>query len=222
MKTAFTLAEILITLGIIGVVAAMTIPNLITAHQKKTASAALKRAVSTINQAIRLSEEENGEVEIWDKTLEPKEFINRYFAPYIKISKICNNNQECGYNPTYAWKNLRGKYEHYYSPTYQNRRAFITMDGIIYTYSVISGSAVELNNDRIIIIDVNGNKKPNQHGKDVFFLYRQEEKNSVIPYGADKSYNEIKKSCSKTGDGLYCGALIQRSGGDIPSGYPWN
>ena len=35
-KAGFTLAEVLITLGIIGVVAAMTIPTLMTAYQKKT------------------------------------------------------------------------------------------------------------------------------------------------------------------------------------------
>ena len=50
-KFGFTLAETLITLGIIGIVAAMTIPNLITEHQKRASVTKLQRAISVINQA---------------------------------------------------------------------------------------------------------------------------------------------------------------------------
>ena len=77
----FTLAEILITLGIIGVVAAITIPSLMTAHKKHVTGAKLKKSVSTLNQAIKLSESENGELETWDKSLDQEEFINIYLRP---------------------------------------------------------------------------------------------------------------------------------------------
>ena len=221
MKRAFTLAEVLITLGIIGVVATMTIPNLIATHQKKSTAAKLKKAVSTINQTIRMSEEENGEIDTWDKTLEPITFINKYLSPYMKITKICKTNMECGYKaPGNVWKHMNGTYNNYNSPVYQNRRTFITMDGLLYTYSVITNALSE-NNDRMIIIDINGSQGPNTHGKDVFFLYRQEENSSVFPYGANKTNEEIKRSCSKTGDGLYCAVLIQRNGWEIPTDYPW-
>lgn len=59
---AFTLAEVLITLGIIGVVAAMTIPTLISKTQKKEAVTRLKGAYSQIAQAIRMSEADNGDI----------------------------------------------------------------------------------------------------------------------------------------------------------------
>lgn len=49
--SAFTLAEVLITLGIIGIVAAMTIPTLITNHQKRQTVVKLQRAISVMNQA---------------------------------------------------------------------------------------------------------------------------------------------------------------------------
>ena len=74
-KTGFTLAEVLITLGIIGVVAAMTIPILMTAYQKKQTVTRLKRAYSIVQQSIRLSEDENGEVESWDTKLNGDEFL---------------------------------------------------------------------------------------------------------------------------------------------------
>lgn len=56
MKRAFTLAEVLITLGIIGVVAAMTIPTLIANTRGAQYRSRLKKAISTISQAARMSQ----------------------------------------------------------------------------------------------------------------------------------------------------------------------
>ena len=52
MKQAFTLAEVLITLGIIGVVAAMTLPALIQSYANTVVETRLAKFYSTINQAI--------------------------------------------------------------------------------------------------------------------------------------------------------------------------
>lgn len=49
---AFTLAEVLITLGIIGIVAAMTLPSVINKIQNKDKTARLKKFYSSINQAV--------------------------------------------------------------------------------------------------------------------------------------------------------------------------
>ena len=65
-KLALTLAEVLIVIGIIGVVAAMTIPTLITNYQKQTTVEQLKKTYSEISQIIRRSEVDNGPVESWD------------------------------------------------------------------------------------------------------------------------------------------------------------
>ena len=53
MKKAFTLAEVLITLGVIGVVAAMTMPSLVANYQKKVWVNQLKKTVSVMNQAFQ-------------------------------------------------------------------------------------------------------------------------------------------------------------------------
>jgi prepilin-type N-terminal cleavage/methylation domain-containing protein len=94
----FTLAEVLITLGIIGVVAALTLPSLIANYQKKQTVVKLKRFYTTMNQAIRLSEAENGPAEDWtypaanNNDAQMLEFYNRYLANYLKSTKaeICN------------------------------------------------------------------------------------------------------------------------------------
>ena len=57
---AFTLAEVLITLGVIGVVAAMTLPALVQNHKKSEATARLKKFVSSMEQAVLFAENANG------------------------------------------------------------------------------------------------------------------------------------------------------------------
>ena len=67
-KAAFTLAEVLITLGIIGIVAAMTLPTLIANYQKKVVETRLIAFYSKINQAYRMSYAENGDTVDWIET----------------------------------------------------------------------------------------------------------------------------------------------------------
>ena len=96
---AFTLAEVLITLGIIGVVAAMTMPALIQNHRNSVVKARLKKFYSTMNQAILLSESVNGNKAYWYKDLagaqidyegnpiqgssELEKWFNKYLRPYL-------------------------------------------------------------------------------------------------------------------------------------------
>ncbi len=222
-QKGFTLSEVLITLGIIGVVAAITIPGLITNYRKHVAATTLEKSISTLNQTIKLSENENGELETWDKSLHQEEFIDKYFRPYIKIMQTCNPITKCGYKSQTPWKNLTGAAAGIYgSPNHRGRTPFIAMDGILYTFGFINdGGAPDSNNDKIIIIDINNSRGPNQFGKDIFFLYRKDEA-SIYPYGADKSSKEIRNDCSKNGQGLYCAAWIRENGWKIPSDYPWN
>ncbi|MBQ8460113.1 type II secretion system protein [bacterium] len=86
----FTLAETLITIGIIGVVSAMTIPTLITKYQKSQVETRLKRFYSMINQTVRLSAAENDDADGWvtlngeysyNKNLE---WLKQYIYPYMK------------------------------------------------------------------------------------------------------------------------------------------
>ena len=88
-EIAFTLAEVLITLGIIGIVAAMTIPNLMTNYAKKRTALQVKTFYSKINQTFKLSSADNGDVDGWitqkNYTYEENvEFLNQYIFPYMK------------------------------------------------------------------------------------------------------------------------------------------
>ena len=83
-KAAFTLAEVLITLAIIGVVAAMTIPSLVQNYKKRVVEVKLSKFNSMMQQVIRLSSIENGGTSVWD-TSNFENFYKTYLSPYIKV-----------------------------------------------------------------------------------------------------------------------------------------
>ncbi len=95
-KNAFTLAEILITLGIIGIVAALTIPALIDSHNKQVVATRLEKFHSMMNQAITMAELDFGPRDTWfvdniGYNLQ-KDWIEKYIKPYLKTVDSGNYN----------------------------------------------------------------------------------------------------------------------------------
>ena len=167
-KPAFTLAEVLITLGIIGIVAAMTLPTVINRANEKQWQVAYKKAYSTIQQAF-LRAQENGEiVDITAKTVvngvgyTPAIGENfKTLSKYIKTTKTCFDN-----NPEECWECNNGQAGIGSAPDWlgcrANSYAFIDYSGIAwYLYQ---------NTEYPILVDVNGFKNPNKLGKDRFVL----------------------------------------------------
>ena len=85
-KVAFTLAEVLITLAIIGVVATMTIPTLISDYNKSVAEVKLSKFNAMLAQVVKLSSIDNGPINSWD-TSDTENFYESYMAPYLRVSK---------------------------------------------------------------------------------------------------------------------------------------
>lgn len=81
----FTLAEVLITLGIIGVVAALTLPALVQNYRNQVVETRLKKVYSVMNQAIIQAEANNGNKEFWD--FDDPEFFDLYLKPYLNFIK---------------------------------------------------------------------------------------------------------------------------------------
>ena len=105
---AFTLAEVLITLGVIGVVAAMTMPTLIQNHRKQEVVTKLKKIYSMVNQAIKLSEVEYGDHENWDMdcgtssapsctTEQAIEKFNTYIGKHLEILETKSNDENSSF-----------------------------------------------------------------------------------------------------------------------------
>lgn len=87
----FTLAEVLITLLIIGVVAEITIPPLINDFQTNETVTSFTRIYSILDQAYKRAVQDNGTPDNWNLTADASGAVNllNIFAPYLKITKNC-------------------------------------------------------------------------------------------------------------------------------------
>ena len=169
-KAAFTLAEVLITLGIIGIVAAMTLPSLIGNYQEKQWKVAYKKAYSSMSQAFM-------RMQANDEVLDMSGSLNEYgelraptagenfktMSKYFNTIKTCfdNNADEC-----WVCEEGQAGYISGAAPDWlgcnKNNYAFVDYSGMgWYLYS---------NNEWPVIVDVNGIRRPNRLGKDRFVL----------------------------------------------------
>ncbi len=221
-KAAFTLAEVLITLGIIGVVAAMTLPTLIQNYKRKEATTRLKKGYSVLSQAITQSIVANGEIQYWEKTGEQfsedgssdyvangelsYNFFMKYLAPYMKYIKI---------DKAVELEDPDAVHEYELKVT-------LADGSILYVHN---GACIDVN------IDINGENNPNKSGYDIFnFLictsaskknmYCSDSKNWFCTYSTAgyKTRDQFVVAC-KT-DKRFCSRLLQIDNWEFKNDYP--
>lgn len=229
-RSGFTLAEVLITLGIIGVVAALTIPNLIAGYEKQVTISKLQKISSILNQAFRLSEIDNGESVYWNIEFNKStEYFNTYYKPYLKILHICDNENQCGYKSNTPWFRANGKPDKIHAVLKSWRESVILSDGSYVSFFTCAGLDSSVNQDDntytegssdLILIDINGGGKPNKFGRDAFYFSLVKGK-GILPYGYNDDVDIVKDDCSKNNFGYKCAAKIQRDGWKIKDNYPW-
>ena len=172
-KAAFTLAEVLITLGIIGVVAAMTIPNLMTKIQTHEIEARVKKSYATMANAMRLSSIDNGEPETWPtgEDMDVDLYWKTYLQPYLKSARLCANMKACGYKSNYQTQEERIQWSglSWTLITESSRILFQLFDGTVVFIPRNDATNSYVSN---FYIDVNGPKAPNTFCKDVFIFKR--------------------------------------------------
>jgi prepilin-type N-terminal cleavage/methylation domain-containing protein len=92
VSQGFTLAEVLITLGIIGIVAALTMPALVSNYRKNVVETKLKRFYSNINQAVKLSEVDHGDPAGWTYpaviSIPACDWYDEYINPYLRTTNV--------------------------------------------------------------------------------------------------------------------------------------
>ena len=166
----FTLAEILLTLLIIGVVAALTIPTLITNLNDMQFRSAWKKNYSRISEAIdQIKEQEVLSNQELNNLLRNTDFFNTTFAEKYRVMF------EPGYNHSFFYpiKYLNGTDAGEMAQDYSGMFALI--DGTIIVDKMSA-------NDEIFI-DVNGGKGPNIIGRDIFLIAVNENNYELVPYG---------------------------------------
>ena len=180
---AFTLAEVLITLGIIGIVAALTIPSLIGKYREKQTVSAVKTAYSIFSQAyLRLTEDYPDLSQMVDADATPKEnaqFLLNELTKYIKTARRCDQDKYC----------MGEKYITLSGAPLPEPDNSWDKTGNIETGALANGmtfwvlNANDTNGEYAgqLGVDINGNKKPNQLGVDFFWFSIN--KNGVITAG---------------------------------------
>jgi len=131
-KQGFTLAEVLITLVIIGVVAALTISPLVNTYVESSTVSKVKKGLSILGQAKKLAEAQSGSIQSWEVAEnysgESATQLWNYLKPYISVAKDCGLSSNCYQrNGSYllsgsSWNDYSG------SPMYYK---FVLADGSI-------------------------------------------------------------------------------------------
>lgn len=183
---AFTLAEVLVTLVIIGVIAAMTIPTLMNNTNKQEYVSRLKKAYSTLSQATNKIIADNGkprgDIGGWATT---SSAAYEMYKKYLSNIKDCNNSTGCFAS---EYKRMNNQMTNSYDdPT---GRRFVLADGtsVLFHSGHFSNSCEyesfgSSNVCQIIAVDINGNKGPNALGTDAFAFALKED--GLFPVGCD-------------------------------------
>lgn len=196
LRKGFTLAEVLITLGIIGVVAAMTLPTVINKINNKQNITAMKKAYSELSQIQQtLDYEYGGSFPIACNNFDD-DCLRNLFVEKMKVIKKCKSSapNECQAKSYYAdgselknttninqgWPMLVT--ESGYSVKFRFHIA--NCDSFSPNFKNADGSLRELKTCGWMQVDTNGKKKPNTAGKDIFFIHIF--KNKLIPIDMNK------------------------------------
>ena len=223
-KFGFTLAEVLITLGIIGVVAAMTMPSLIQKYQEKATVTQLKKANSVLNQAYQramaeygpasdwfsvassASKDENGE---WPAdVMDNSKLLWERLSKYMKTVSVCYGADKSCERPDIALLHEQSK-----GNTTVSDAAIVKLaDGTSFYGGWIGNPNCTPNTHcGDFQVDINGDKKPNIRGKDVFnFLITPK---GIFPNGTQTlSSTQFPQYCSRKStidrNGYACGAWV--------------
>ena len=218
-KKGFTLAEVLITLGVIGVVASITLPTLIKEYNKHVWVSALKENYSLLNQGFKKMIADDGveyiaDTEVWRSMGEWKPWLRGcdssnissgnckdffdQLKKYFKITYIgigsdnyigSNGTTEMGYK--YKYRNSSKEFVD------TGKIIYLSNGAMIWGYNFDIGCSIRSDCDELYAaggnmcgraghfkIDINGNRGPNEFGKDIFMFYITE-RGQLAPYGGN-------------------------------------
>jgi len=252
MKKGFTLAEVLITLGVIGIVAAITLPTIIKNYREKAIVSQVEKTYSMLNEAFSRAISEYGTVDNWCSINSTSDYpicaekMRDILSKYLKVTKVCTNWTDCtakgGYTSVQNDKMTIDPILYYYRAMRLANGMGITFDArnwdnILshwcenYTNSRLGVNDLSMKNCGFIYVDINGNKGPNRDGVDLFaFSIR---KNGLVGHGQAGLHRNIsfEENCLKSmydkdqGSGSCTAWVLQNKNLDYlhcPNELSWN
>lgn len=211
-KCAFTLAEVLITLVIIGVIAAVTIPTVVNNTKKQEYVSKLKKTYSTLSQATAKIVAENGSAENWVTSTEG---VYNLYKKHLSIAKDCGSSSGC-LDQASEIKYLYGSQNPSYFSTYDSSNGFrfLLSDGTQVRFTNGVSATCTYNDDgrsndncAFIMVDVNGAKKPNQLGRDIFWFVIKS--GGLYPRGCEDGSSRCR--INNSGDDCACKVIRENA-----------
>ena len=185
---AFTLAELMIVIMIIGVIASITIPGLLNDTNDSEFNTALKKAYSDLAGAIVLIQaNNNGVVSVGDVSGSSSTTLRSDFCSVMTCTKTDTTQNLFGSTDYKFYKGGNSGW-----PASSSSPAAMLNNGNIIEFTSNSTcSGTPITTCGTIAVDINGTKGPNMFGKDTyqFWITRQATSNgdtaySVIPFGS--------------------------------------
>lgn len=235
---AFTLAEVLITIGVIGVVAAITIPSLITKSHRIIVENRLKDSYSILSNAVKMAEEE------WGVGFEPtddltstgwsprssKFVFDKYFRPFMKINYEYSQDDCVELSKAYGQNPNSGMYIDY------NGACYSLPNG---TSIIFWAGRKDIDSPYLMTVQfrINPAKKKQIDGIDVFGFQIVNSNNGLVvtsgleQIGFEISDEKLIEACGSDSDRIpvngywwgrnaFCLELIKRNCWKIPANYP--
>ena len=193
-KCAFTLAEVLVTLGIIGVVSAMTVPTLMQNHQRKTYVTQLHKVYSEFSQAFVRYQTDHNAINLVEAGLSSSDKTTDFMTQYFKIVNDCGTK----YRPCFAdeYRSIDGtKTFSTNVETSDGVKCFVIASGASICVSPIAVYETSENfYGGLITIDVNGVNGPNIGGRDMF-IARFYQDGSIDEYKEINTCSDNSSNC---------------------------
>ena len=227
MKKAFTLAEVLITLAIIGVVAALTIPSVISNYQQQEFKTGLKKAVSVLNEAIQTNIALEGETPYENGVL--YDYLARHMSVIKKMSMMESFPIYKSNNLFYTTDGMRfefsGSGDYVLHEDGQAHSKFrqepngsrYTTSGFCGSYGLKNNPNNTLSSPCMVTVDVNGDKKPNPD-TDIKYEYwangdimSQSTKDYSYPNPSDKKLTDVFNILITDEKAIPFGVVAQRA-----------
>lgn len=200
----FTLAEVLVTLGIIGVVAAMTMPTLVSNHQRTVYVTQLKKVVTELAQAADRAASDNNAVSLDETKYRREGGAADFLKDYFKIARDCGESA----TPCFAdsYETMSGDSADF--PETVDDAVTLASGASILIWSNDLGYDPEYHGYLDIIVDVNGRQGPNIYGRDLFQMQLYSDGKIAETYNG----NDPSDNCLTSDYGLGCFTKVVNNG----------
>lgn len=204
-KKGFTLAEVLITLGIIGVVATMTLPTVINKYRRNVVATRLAKFYSIMNQALARAKAEKGELIFEQTDLTDSKYLESWYRDNVtKYIKTIYEEGSDKNNTYYKAIFLDGSgFNSYFAGTKPDGTPSLNILYIFYC------------------IDYKSCKLGSFDGKNTFLFVGDIANARINTYGTGLSHEQLTKDCAIPSRSWGCATLIMQNGWKVPDDYPY-